>query len=183
METMSKCIKSWLITQWLGFWLEDLDLGLAWSDHGSMARSWLSGSEAWILNDLARDLSSLAQRLNSILAYEDRIKKLYPQFFFFFLLVHASFLFLSFCFLNFLILNFEIWIFFSSNIANKIKCMQRKINMTTIFFPLDSASFPHFIFNFRILKFKFFFFFFLNPLYKTNGLGHRSGSGRTMGQR
>ena len=77
---------------------------------------------------------------------------------FFFLLVNASFLVLSFCFLNFLILNFEIWIFFSSNIANKIKCMQRKINMTTIFFPLDSASFPHFIFNFRILKFEFFFF-------------------------
>jgi hypothetical protein len=75
-----------------------------------MARSWLSGSEARILNDLARDLSSVAQRLNSILAYEDRIKKLYPQiFFFFFLLVHASFFFfLSFCFLNFLILNFEI---------------------------------------------------------------------------
>jgi hypothetical protein len=69
---------------WLGFWLEDLDLGLAWSDHGSMARSWLSGSEARILTDLARDLSSVAQRLNSISAHEDRIKKLYPQIFFFF---------------------------------------------------------------------------------------------------
>ena len=96
--------------QWLVFWLEDLDLGLAWLDHGSMARSWLSGSEAQILNDLARDLSSVAQRLNSISTHEDRIKKLYPQnvYFFFFLLVHANFLFLSFCFLNFLILNFEI---------------------------------------------------------------------------
>uniref|UniRef100_A0A2N9II97 Uncharacterized protein n=1 Tax=Fagus sylvatica TaxID=28930 RepID=A0A2N9II97_FAGSY len=36
--------KAW----WLGFWLGDFDLGLAWSDHGSMARR-LGGSEAWIL--------------------------------------------------------------------------------------------------------------------------------------
>uniref|UniRef100_A0A2N9FAS0 Uncharacterized protein n=1 Tax=Fagus sylvatica TaxID=28930 RepID=A0A2N9FAS0_FAGSY len=34
--------------RWLGFWLE-VDLGLAWSDHGSMAQSRLSGSEARIL--------------------------------------------------------------------------------------------------------------------------------------
>jgi hypothetical protein len=49
---------AWLISQldgsdlnsearWLGFWLE-VDLGLAWSDHGSMARiaaQWLRGSD------------------------------------------------------------------------------------------------------------------------------------------
>ena len=44
-----------------------------------MARSWLSGLEARILNDLARDLSLVAQRLNSITAHEDRIKKLYSK--------------------------------------------------------------------------------------------------------
>ncbi len=48
------------------------DHGLAWSNHGSMARSQLSGSKAWILNILARDLSLVAVGLGSILAYEER---------------------------------------------------------------------------------------------------------------
>ena len=34
--------------RWLEFWLDDLDLGLAWSDHGLMARiaaQWFRGSD------------------------------------------------------------------------------------------------------------------------------------------
>ena len=46
---------------WLGFWLE-VDLGLAWSDHGLMARiaaQWLRGLDLKMV--LARDLSSVAR--------------------------------------------------------------------------------------------------------------------------
>uniref|UniRef100_A0A2N9HPF1 Ion transport domain-containing protein n=1 Tax=Fagus sylvatica TaxID=28930 RepID=A0A2N9HPF1_FAGSY len=61
--------------RWLGFWLE-VDLGLAWSNHGSMARiaaQWLRGSDLEMV--LARDLSSVARWLGSISAHENRIKK------------------------------------------------------------------------------------------------------------
>uniref|UniRef100_A0A2N9F4Z8 Uncharacterized protein n=1 Tax=Fagus sylvatica TaxID=28930 RepID=A0A2N9F4Z8_FAGSY len=64
--------------RWLGFWLGDFDLGLAWSDHGSMARiaaQWLRGSDLEMI--LARDLNSVAQWLGSNLAHENRIK-IYP---------------------------------------------------------------------------------------------------------
>jgi hypothetical protein len=69
----------------LGFWLE-VDLGLAWSDHGSMARiaaQWLGDLDLEMV--LARDLSSMARWLGSISAHENRIKKkrVYPTFFFF----------------------------------------------------------------------------------------------------
>uniref|UniRef100_A0A2N9F463 Uncharacterized protein n=1 Tax=Fagus sylvatica TaxID=28930 RepID=A0A2N9F463_FAGSY len=56
--------------RWLGFWLGDFDLGLAWSDHGSMARitaQWLRGSDLEMV--LARDLSSVARWLGSISAH------------------------------------------------------------------------------------------------------------------
>jgi hypothetical protein len=69
--------------RWLGFWLE-VDLGLAWSDHGSMARiaaQWLRGSDLEMV--LARDLNSVARWLGLISAHENRIKKVYPTFFFF----------------------------------------------------------------------------------------------------
>jgi hypothetical protein len=69
--------------RWLGFWLE-VDLGLAWSDHGSMARiatQWLKGSDLEMV--LAWDLSLVARWLGSISAHENRIKKVYPTFFFF----------------------------------------------------------------------------------------------------
>ena len=88
------------MARWLKFWLDNLDLDLAWSDHGLMARSWLSGSEARILNDLAWDLNSVAQRLGSISAYEDRIKISHT----------VSFSFLFF-FSYFRILKFEIYLF------------------------------------------------------------------------
>uniref|UniRef100_A0A2N9EZ66 Reverse transcriptase Ty1/copia-type domain-containing protein n=1 Tax=Fagus sylvatica TaxID=28930 RepID=A0A2N9EZ66_FAGSY len=55
--------------RWLGFWLE-IDLGLAWSDHGSMARiatQWLRGSDLEMV--LTRDLSSVARWLGSISAH------------------------------------------------------------------------------------------------------------------
>ena len=55
--------------RWLGFWLE-VDLGLAWSDHGSMARivtQWLKGSDLEMV--LARDLSSVGRWLGSISAH------------------------------------------------------------------------------------------------------------------
>uniref|UniRef100_A0A2N9EES9 Uncharacterized protein n=1 Tax=Fagus sylvatica TaxID=28930 RepID=A0A2N9EES9_FAGSY len=55
--------------RWLGFWLE-VDLGLAWSDHGSMARivvQWLRGSDLEMI--LARDLSSVARWLGLISAH------------------------------------------------------------------------------------------------------------------
>ena len=48
--------------RWLGFWLGDFELDLAWSDHGSMARiatQWLRGSDLEIV--LARDLSLVAR--------------------------------------------------------------------------------------------------------------------------
>jgi hypothetical protein len=35
--------------RWLGFWLGEFDLGLAWSDHGSMARIAAQWLEARIL--------------------------------------------------------------------------------------------------------------------------------------
>uniref|UniRef100_A0A2N9EUL7 Aminotransferase class I/classII large domain-containing protein n=1 Tax=Fagus sylvatica TaxID=28930 RepID=A0A2N9EUL7_FAGSY len=63
--------------RWLGFWLGDFDLDLAWSDHGSMAQittQWLRGSDLEMV--LARDLSSVARWLGSISAHEDRIKQL-----------------------------------------------------------------------------------------------------------
>ena len=69
-------------TRWLGFWFE-VDLGLAWSDHGSMARiaaQWLKRLDLEIV--LARDLSSVGRWLGSISAHEDKIKKVYPTFFF-----------------------------------------------------------------------------------------------------
>jgi hypothetical protein len=59
--------------------------------------------------------------------------------------------------------------------------MQRKINMTTIFFPLDSASFPHFIFNFRILKFEFFFFF--EPIVQNKWIGSQIRVGAHRGSK
>uniref|UniRef100_A0A2N9HMN1 Uncharacterized protein n=1 Tax=Fagus sylvatica TaxID=28930 RepID=A0A2N9HMN1_FAGSY len=78
----SAWLESWLDgsdlgseARWLGFWLE-VDLGLAWSDHGSMARiaaQWLRGSDLEMV--LARDLSSMARWLGSISAHENRIKK------------------------------------------------------------------------------------------------------------
>jgi hypothetical protein len=71
-----------LEAHWLGFWLE-VDLGLAWSDHGSMARiaaQWLKGSDLEMV--LARDLSSVARWLGLISAHEDKRKKVYPTFFF-----------------------------------------------------------------------------------------------------
>ena len=46
--------------RWLGFWLK-VDLGLAWSDHGSIARiaaQWLEDSDLEMV--LARDLNSMA---------------------------------------------------------------------------------------------------------------------------
>uniref|UniRef100_A0A2N9HG48 Uncharacterized protein n=1 Tax=Fagus sylvatica TaxID=28930 RepID=A0A2N9HG48_FAGSY len=46
--------------RWHGFWLGNFDLGLAWSDHGSMARiaaQRLRGSDLEMV--LARDLSSI----------------------------------------------------------------------------------------------------------------------------
>uniref|UniRef100_A0A2N9EPR2 Uncharacterized protein n=1 Tax=Fagus sylvatica TaxID=28930 RepID=A0A2N9EPR2_FAGSY len=55
--------------RWLGFWLE-VDLGLAWSDHGSMAQivtQWLRGSDLEMV--LARDLNSVARWLGSISAH------------------------------------------------------------------------------------------------------------------
>ena len=70
--------------QWLGFWLGNFDLGLAWSNHDSMAQittQWLRGSDLEMV--LARDLSSVARWLGSISAHENRIKKVYPTFFFF----------------------------------------------------------------------------------------------------
>ena len=38
-----------ILAQWLRFLLDDLDLSLVWSDHDSMARSQLSGSDARFL--------------------------------------------------------------------------------------------------------------------------------------
>ena len=73
-----------LEARWLGFWLE-VDLGLAWSDHGSMARiaaQWLRGSDLQTV--LTRDFSSVARWLGLISAHEDKIKKVYPTFFFIF---------------------------------------------------------------------------------------------------
>ena len=59
--------------RWLGLDLCLMtDHGLGWSDHGSMARSRLSGLEPQILNILARDLSLVARGLGLILAYEER---------------------------------------------------------------------------------------------------------------
>uniref|UniRef100_A0A2N9J3X1 Uncharacterized protein n=1 Tax=Fagus sylvatica TaxID=28930 RepID=A0A2N9J3X1_FAGSY len=58
--------------RWLGFWLEDFNLGLAWSDHGSMAQitaQWLKGSDLEMV--LARDLSSVARWLGSISAHQN----------------------------------------------------------------------------------------------------------------
>ena len=101
---------AWLVSQlngsdlgsearWLGFWLE-VDLGLAWLDHGSMARittQWLRGSNLEMV--LARDLSSVARWLDSISAHQN----IYPT--------NGFPLFFFFWSLNF---------FFPFNIANRI---------------------------------------------------------------
>ena len=47
-----------------------------------IAAQWLRGSDLEMV--LARDLSSVARWLGSISAHENRIKKVYPTFFFFF---------------------------------------------------------------------------------------------------
>jgi hypothetical protein len=84
---------------------------------------WLRGSDLEMV--LAQDLSSVARWLGSISAHEDRIKQLSHKslfkiqnlkfecvfFFFFPLLVNASFLFLSF--------SLFLFFFFFLNIANK----------------------------------------------------------------
>ena len=57
--------------RWLRFWLGDFNLGLAWSDHGSMARiaaQWLRGSDLEMV--LAQDLNSVARWLGSISAHQ-----------------------------------------------------------------------------------------------------------------
>ena len=75
---------SWLNSAWLISRLDGSDLGLAWSDHGSMARiaaQWVRGSD--LKTVLARDFSSVARWLSSISAH--KIKKVYPTIFFFFL--------------------------------------------------------------------------------------------------
>ena len=79
-----------LEARWLGFLLGDFDLGLdfclgtsisAWL--GQIMARWLgSRLRGWDLEMvLARDLSSVARWLGSILAHEDKIKKYIPHFF------------------------------------------------------------------------------------------------------
>uniref|UniRef100_A0A2N9GR08 DUF7589 domain-containing protein n=1 Tax=Fagus sylvatica TaxID=28930 RepID=A0A2N9GR08_FAGSY len=63
---------SWLNSAWLISRLDGSDLGLAWSDHGSMARittQWLRGSDLEMV--LTWDLSSVARWLGSISAHQN----------------------------------------------------------------------------------------------------------------
>jgi hypothetical protein len=130
---------------------------------------WLRGSDLETV--LARDLSLVARWLGSISAHENRIKKVYPIFFF--LLVNANFLFFFFFFFSFFFFffffffefsNLEIrnliFFFFFLNMANEIKGIQRKIK--GFFFSSSSLcqfSTFFFFFFFRILKFNFLFLF------------------------
>ena len=98
---------SWLNSAWLISRLDGSDLGLAWSDHGSMARittQWLRGSDLEMV--LTWDLNSVARWLGSISAHQNIYPTNGSPFFFFFFL-NFEFWILNF---EFWILNFEFWI-------------------------------------------------------------------------
>ena len=155
--------------QWHGFWLGNFDLGLAWSNHGSMAQittQWLRGSDLEMV--LARDLNSVARWLGSILAHEDRIKQLSHKSFFFFFENSKFKIWMCFFFLFsywsmpvfFFLLSPFLFLFFIFYEYCKqiiiIIIMQTKHKMATFFFffkqrrqrPLGQGSFHAIIFSF-----------------------------------